>query len=230
MATFAQLKARVARRLGSFNVTDNATELGEHLNDAVRDVLLETGVKVTTATVSLTAGTVDYTLDAAVLRIKSVTFDDNPDWVLEQVSPGEMDELRGRGAASTSGRLWYYALEGADLFMVYPAPSAAGTLNLRVVQKPTEMSSDAHDPSNVTYGGIPVEFHPALEEYALWKMADQDDDSTSDMGERYRQGYERWLTKIRRAVNVKGGTRRPRATLGRRHVPAAEPSRTLPWH
>lgn len=226
MATFGALKSKIVRRIGG-NTTDNDTELGEFLNEAVREILLRTQIKVTTATVSLTANTWEYTLDSSVLLIKRVVWDGSTDdRKLRRVSPDELVEMQTRGT-SPSDSFLYYALDGGDLFMVYPTPSASATLKLYVVQRPTEMSSASHDPSNATYGGIPVEFHPAIEEYGLWKFADQDDDSSSGQGERYRLGFEGadgnggWIGKIRKYRTMKGGTTLPRAKVGRRrYVPS----------
>lgn len=211
------MKALTVLEIGGMNVTDNATELGEWANFAVRDLLLQTGVKVGTGTVTLTADVNDYTLDAAVLGIKHAYVDGTTDHMLTQVGSGELLEMRVRGSSvsSTDGP-WYYALEGNDLFRVYPTPSSAGTINITYIPKPTEMSSDSHDPSNATYGGIPTEFHPALLAYMYWRAASADDDSSSGQGERYREQYEREVAKVRKYVNRKGGVRLPRARVGRR--------------
>jgi hypothetical protein len=202
-------------------VTADATVLGEWANDAVRDLLLQTGVKVATGTVTLTANTSDYTLDAAVMLIKHAYLDGTTDHMLTQLAPADLLEMRVRGSAtSSSDGPWYYALDGADLFRVYPTPTSAGTINLTYVPKPTEMSADAHDPSNATYGGIPTEFHPALLAYMYWKAASADDDQSSGQGERYRESYEAEVRKVRKYVNGKGNVRLPRASVGsRRYVP-----------
>lgn len=226
MATLAVLEQSIVDQIRSLNRTTHSTALKRWLNEAVRDVLIRTGVKVTSSTVSLTAGTADYTLDAAAMRIKAATFDGDPDRPLRQVSPAEIDEMRARGdaTASDSDDVWYYALSGTDLFMIYPTPSATGTINLRVVQKPTEMSSDAHDPSNATYGGIPVEHHRALEMYGLWRAAQYDRTEAFRYGELFREQYERELTLIRGVVNLKGGTTLPRGRVGRSRYLPSDPS------
>lgn len=212
---FGRLKARVVTELGGYNVTDDATFLGEIANEAVRDVLLQTGVKVVVRTVALTAGSSDYTLDDEVLLVKAAYLDgERP---LQQVTPDEMDWLRSTNPATDTDIL-RYALDGNDLFMVYPEPSAATTVYLRVVLKPTEMSSDAHDPKDATYGGVPTEFHPAVLAYMLWKAGSGDDDQSSGQGERYREDYEREIKKVRRYVNMKGNVKLPRATVGRRRL------------
>lgn len=224
MATFARLKARTVAEIGGYDVTNDATILGEWANDAVRDVLLRTGVYVQESTATLTANTDDETLDDEILLIKSLYVDgSSSDYLAMQVSPSELIEMRVRGASSTDGFL-FYALQGSNLLRVYPTPTTNLTLNFTFVGKPTEMSLDAHDPSNATYGGIPVEFHPALLAYMFWKAASADDDSSSGQGERYRDDYERELRKVRKYVNMKGNSRLPKVPTGRRHRIPRDPS------
>lgn len=219
MATLAVLEQGVVDIISSINRTDDSVKLKRWLNEAVRDVLIRTSVKVKDSTVTLTANTYKYTLDAAAMRVKSAVYEGNPDRLLVQVSPADIDYFQSTGAAANDS-LMYYALDGTDFFMVYPTPAAAGTITLRIVGKPTEMSSDAHDPSDATYGGIPVEFHRALEMYGLWRAAQYDNTGAFENGEVFRQQYERELQLIRSTVNRKGGTTLPRGRVGsRRYVP-----------
>lgn len=223
MATFARLKARCVSEIGGLDVTNDATFLGELANEAVRDVLLQTGVKVKTGTVTLTAGTADYTIDDEILLIKNIYYDGTVDRRLVQLSPEQLLEKRIYGSSS-GDTVTFYALEGNDLLRLYPTPSSAGTIQFTFVGKPTEMSSDAHDPSSATYGGIPTEFHPALLAYMYWKAASADDDSSSGQGERYREQYEREIKKVRRYVNGKGNVRLPRARVGVKQYVPGHPS------
>ena len=209
-----RLLARTAAEIGTYDVTADATLLKEIANEAVRDFLLETGVKVVTATATLTANVWEYTLDASILTIKGAYVDGANDQRTEQVSPETLRQMQMASASTATGTYLYYALEGNDLLMVYPTPSTSATLKLYVVQKPTEMSSDSHDPSSATYGGIPTEHHPALLAYMYWKIGSADDDSSSAQGERYREEYERLVRRCRRATNTKGNVRLPRAVVG----------------
>jgi hypothetical protein len=213
VSTFLRLKTKTCNVIGSLNLTDDATALGEWANEAVRDVLLKTGVKVSVGTVSLVAGTSDYTLDDEVLLMKSATLGST---VMTRLGPTELLDRRVRSTSASTGAPWYYALEGTDLFRVHPTPAAAGTITITFVPKPTEMSADGNDPATATYGGIPVEHHLALELYMLWRAADQDDDASSAQGKRYQELYDSEIRKIRKYVNMKGGRSMPRARLGRR--------------
>jgi hypothetical protein len=100
---------------------------------------------------------------------------------------------------------------------VYPTAAAAVTLVVLYVPKPTEMTT-TNDPSTATYGGIPVEYHPALEEYAKWKMADYDDDSSSQNGLLYQQEYMRLVRDAKRHMRERGGRTLGHVSLGRRSL------------
>lgn len=143
---------------------------------------------------------------------------------LERKTPAEIYDLRVSQPMTAVNAPWYYALNGANRLEVYPTPTSAVTLVAVHVPKPTEMSSDSHDPSDTTYGGIPVEFHPALEEYAKWKMADYDDDSTSQNGLVYQAEYLRLVRDARRAIKQRGGRTLGRAVVGRKPRVPSTPS------
>ena len=225
MSTFAQLKTRVSRklRLDTTAGSDEQEMVGEHLNEAVLEVLLETHCFVALdPSVALSAGVGDYLMDTDILAIhKLINSDDVP---LERVTEGEIDEYRRASASATSTTR--YALTGSNLLMVWPEPASADTLAVYFVPRPTPMSDDSHDPSNATYGGIPSEFHKTLEFYALWQGADYDDDSSSNQGDRYFGQYQVWLGKMKKAQKMKGGQRMPRARTGRVSYRSSDPART----
>lgn len=169
----------------------------------------------------MTAGTDDYTLDTAILLVKeafSTAAGENGR--LTQVSPSELLEMRMAGGTATSGAAMYYAVNGANLFMVYPTPaSSADTVTFYYVPRPTTLASGADIPSE-----IPAEHHPAIEFYALWRLASYDDDQSSGQGERYREQYSEWVRKARKYISMKGNVRLPRATVGRRRLVPHDPS------
>jgi hypothetical protein len=179
------------------------------------DVLLRTSCSVVSATMSETSGDADYTLDAAILRVvawdwKSATSTSNT-LIPERVS---VEELLWRRAypVDTSFPASAYAFAGNTL-MVYPTPSAADTITVYYVPRPTTLSTGSDSPDE-----IPAEHHIAVEMYALWRLASMNDDQSSGQGERYRLLYEGqdgdtgMLARIRRDVNRKGG-RHGRAQL-----------------
>lgn len=224
MATFSQLKTRVTRKLklDSTAGSDEQDMVGEHLNEAVNEVLLETHCHLSVSTATLTANEGDYELDTDILAIHKVI--DSDAVPLERVTEAEIDEYRR--ASSSASSVMRYAVAGSNMLMVWPEPASAVTLTFYYVPRPAPMSSDSHDPSNATYGGIPSEFHKALEFYACWQAADFDDDSTSNQGDRYFGQYQAWLAKIRKAQKLKGGNRMPKARTVRRIPRSSDPSRT----
>jgi hypothetical protein len=210
------MKTSVSGILGLDTTASGAddVELGKKLNDAVRDFLVRTHAKVSTATMTLTAGTGDYTLPVETLAIQD--FAGASTTRLERTSPAEiLDRRRASSSTGTGAVNYLYALNGADLLMLYPTPGSADVLTIYYVPKPTEMTG-SNDPSNATYGGIPVEYHPALEEYAKWKMADYDDDSSSSMGMSYQAEYMRLVRDAKRNIRQRGGRTLGRVNVGRR--------------
>lgn len=82
-----------------------------------------------------------------------------------------------------------YALSGANLLMVFPTPIQADVFTVYYVPRPTALASGTDDPSSVTLGGIPKEYHYGLELYMQWKAGDAFDDESSSSGETYRRMY-----------------------------------------
>jgi hypothetical protein len=196
--------------------------LGGYLNDAVRDFLVRTRAHVNSSSMILTAGTFDYTTDDDILQILDLTLaSSSQTYPFERTSPAEILRMRRTGSSSIPR---FYALNGHDLLMVFPTPAAADTITVYYVPRPAEMSSGAHDPSAETYGNIPVEYHAALEEYAAWKMADYDDDQSSQMGAVYQGNYERLVRQALKSMRGKGGRSMGRAVIGRRGSLRSSPS------
>lgn len=212
MSTLTTLQTNVATELG-LNTTDDGSTITKHLNDAVIDVLLRTRCYVTTATMSETSGTGDYTLDTGLLVAnKAYVTASGTDFPMEPMGIDELIDLRLNATSASPAR--FYAVQGT-LVSVYPTPSAADTVTIFYVPRPTAMSSGANDPSTATYGGIPAEFHVGLELYAQWKMGSQSDDASSGQGARYKQDYEEFLRRMKRQLTHKLGAKLPRARVGR---------------
>jgi hypothetical protein len=191
--------------------TDKA-ELDVKLNDAVVDVLRRTRCYVASTTISLSAGTSDYTLSTSILSILTMYGSaGGTNFRLEQVSPQMITDLQ-TADATTSTSSFYYSVIGANLLSVWPTPVSSGTLTVRYVPRPTALSGASDDPSSASLGGIPSEYHYALELYALWKMADSNDDQSSSQGERYRVAYEGengrggFLGQMKSEIRVKAGS------------------------
>lgn len=231
MSTFSELKDNVSYELGLDETAsgDDDVVLGRRLNEAVRRVLADLHLYVITGTITLAANDNEYELTDALSTdplavLKIINSDNVP---LERVSVEEIHDLR-RGTPTIGGSYVYkYALNGANLLMIYPTPNASGTLTAYYVPKPTEMSSAAHDPATTTYGNIPVQFHPLIELWACYRMASADDDASSGMGQTYKQLYDQGVFQARREMRKLGGRKLGpvRRSLGRRSVPR-DPSQT----
>lgn len=191
------------------------------------DILRRTHCYQTSGTISLSAGTSDYTLSSSILALLKVyTTSNGSMYQLQRVSVDELVDLRVGASSAQSSPVFRYALAGASTLMMYPTPASADTVNTIHVPLPTAMSSSSHDPSNITYGGIPVQWHYGIELYALWKMADSIDDQSSSQGERYRTLYEGdngrggYIAQIRAELARMGGRgKRARLGSGRRNIP-----------
>jgi hypothetical protein len=230
LATFTVLKSRVSKTLGLDETAsgNDDTVLGYELNDGVREFLLDTHINVNRSESTIVAETDDSEISSAVLAIDDIQVagTDGQIWLPTRTTPAEILRMR-RATSGPTGTARYYALNGHDLLMWFPALAVGDVVTMYYVPKPTEMSSAAHDPSSDTYGGIPVEYHPALIEYAKWKMADYDDDGSSQMGAVYQMNYERLVRKCLQRKRRKGGRSLGRAVVGRRPLSPSSPSQDV---
>lgn len=221
MATLAQLRTRVSSKLGLDNTaaSDEQSLIDSWANDAVLDILMETQCYVAEATATLTSGSGDYTLDSNILVIKDVfVTSDSQQGMLDHVSPDAILQMRSVGTVPTNPTR-YYAINGANTLMIYPNPSSGDTMTFWYVPRPTAMSSASDDPSSSTFGGIPKEWHKAIELYMLWQAADYTDDSASQNGVQYLGQYDAWLRRVKKERNTKTGRNLGAAVPGRRRRP-----------
>lgn len=204
-----------------FDSGNPATGAGPRLlgfaNDAVIDMLLRTHVYVTTATMTMTAGQGDYTLDSGVLAIDDIYLtSQGSNYRVRRLSSTDLINLRLFSVSSSPIQM--YAMSGANLFMVYPTPLIADTLTIYYAPRPTALANPTDDPSTTGLGGIPAEYHYGLELCMQWKAADAFDDESSQNGETYRRAYlgdptappgseQRWgfIGTMKRDIRVKGG-------------------------
>lgn len=202
-----QFRTELAALL-SLNV-DDADELAlmdQWINEGVTYVVGETGSKVTVATADVTAALGDYNLDTDILRILWI---ETGGAQLEPAGPTEI--LRRRLNAATTDAPQLYAVDGANLLMLYPTPSEDGTLTVYHVPRPTTLADGADIPTE-----IPAEFHRLVVLYAAWRGGDYDDDQTSAQGSRYKQLLDEGIKQMKSRLMRKRGRRLPRATVSRR--------------
>lgn len=211
MTTLAQFRTAVSAEVGLDNTASGDQPLIDNaVNEAVTDVVLRTRCRVRAATLALTIGTKDYTIDTAVLLILDAYLTmAGIDYPLERVGVDELLTWR-RASVGNVSPAQMYAVAGSDLFMIYPTPATADTITFYYVPRPATLSVSSDTPSEV-----PAEFHPAVTLYADWQLASLADDNSSQNGAAYQARYEQEIRRIKRWVGLKGNNRLPRATIRR---------------
>lgn len=199
--TRGRLIARVAAAIGLSVTGEELTLLQEWADEAVVDVLLRTHCRVELGDITLSAGVGDYRLDTNVLAVeeRSIT---GATYGYNVVSLGDIYEMRLRDAAAPVDQIIALAVEG-DLMLVYPTPTATQTIRYVYVAKPTAMTSDSHDPSTSTYGGIPTEYHDCIETYMLREAAKYDGKTTSPTWAEYDSDYDKKCAYARKETRKK---------------------------
>jgi hypothetical protein len=159
----------------------------------------------------------DYNLPSSALAFKSLWVSPASGQTADLTRASSADIISRRRYAAVAVAPYLYSLEGANLLMLYPdAQSASDLLEGIYVPRPTKMSGAADDPSVAGFGGVPEEFHPALEEYVKWQAADWDDDTSSKVGQRYQENWDKAVLAAKVDLNKKLGVRWGPARLGRR--------------
>jgi hypothetical protein len=214
--TRADLRSRVGGAIG-LSTAAGSSELAlidGWLDEAVEQFLINTKCSVDTSQMNLTADEGDYTVPTSVLAFKRlwIVTADGTNVTLEQVST---DEIIDRRRYQTAGS-WpsVFALEGYDFLRIDPAAaSSSDVLHMDYIPAPTSWNSGT--PASDTPPFVPSWGHPALEEYAKWKAADWDDDTSSQIGMMYQKNWEQMLKDARRQLNKLAGGWAPARVGGR---------------
>lgn len=202
-------RTEIAGRLG-LSVSDSAelALIDQWVNEGVAYVVRKGQTRVSTGTVSVTAGTGDYDLASSVMRIL---------WLATSTAaldPAGVDEILRRrldGSSTSTTSPLLYAVDGANQLLLYPAPAETGSLTLRYVPAPASLTGGNNTPSE-----IPAEFHRLVTLYALWQGGDYDDDRTSSQGLNYKALLDEGLRDLRKSLVRKKGRRLPRASVTKR--------------
>lgn len=183
----------------------------------MRDILIKTRIRVRELSMDLTEDEHEYALDADVLQMLEL-YATNSNGDGRPLEPITLDEFNAKRLFSDIGTtpVTEYTLQGSDLLLVYPSPGSGESIKGQYVPKPTAMSATGNDPSTDTYGGIPVEYHDAIELYVLWHGARADDHQASARGQQYFARYYQRIAEMRRELLAKRGNRLPIARVGRR--------------
>lgn len=178
-------------------------------NEGVVETLLETHIFISIGDMVLIAGTAEYRLDANVLAIDDGR-GSTPAGIghYELISLSEMISRQSVGSVEASFRK-LLAIEG-DLLVVHPNPSADEVLRFFYVPKPTPMTEDSHDPSDITYGGIATQHHKAIQYYMLWQAAEYDEKRLPYTSKDYYDMFQGECGKIReRRSRLRGRSMMP---------------------
>lgn len=234
MATLAQLQNRVQSILSLKLSGNELTLLTEYLNEGYADILARTRCRVNCGDLATIADTWKYRLPTGILAVNEMWTEDSVNGtypVFERVTSADIIQAR-RAQSSVASGLRLYAVEGHDMLLLWPTPTAVSTIEYLYVPRPTALSGASDTPST---GGIPAEWHRALEYYACWRMADYDDDGSSQVGQVYRAQYEGVdgrggiLREIRQQNRAQGGRRLPTKRVGRRGKSVRVGSRSVDW-
>lgn len=205
----ATYRSRLQQVLG-LSTADN-TLIDGWVNDGVVDFVRRTHCNVDCGTLETIADVWKYNLPASPMSIKDVWIDGSDTRVVA-VDPSDVIRMR-TSSPQVEGTYLFYALEGSDLFMLYPTPGSIYTINVLHVPYPAAMSLTSDSPTD-----IPVEYHLGPELYALWRAADYRDDETSKQGIAYREQYDSFVAETIASLNRKQGQRMPQARTSRRRL------------
>ena len=190
-------------------------------NEAVLQFLKDTKINVQLAALSVTAGSANYTLDDDILSLEDIWIESAnsvQDMLLKRASSGDIQQMRLYEAAEDVTSM-YYALEGARLLMLYPAPASSDDiLHIKYVSRPTSvLSVTSDDPSSSDKGNIPTEYHPVLEDYVKWKACEAEEHKPSKFGGVFAESYMGGIQLVKVSMNRKSGVMGAPARWGRRN-------------
>lgn len=217
------LKSRVSATVGLAGAAAGAeaTLIEGWADEAALKFLQKTKAIKQTATITLTAGTADYTVDASILAFEDVYV--VPVSGQEQMlSPEDTYTIRAMRRASSpviASPPYYYAYEG-NMLLLYPTPaSSSDTLHIVYVGKPSGTfvaAAGSVSWLDATLGNIPTQYHDVLESYVKMKAAQYSNDAPSQMGQIYKQEWEAGLIETKVTEAKRAGVRTAYAAGKRR--------------
>lgn len=207
----------VSRELGLDDTasSDELILMQRWINRGIRDVLVKTRCYLDEGDMALTIGYTEYRIDSSILAVDSMHgTSDGQTYRLKDLDMNELDAYLISNPSA--GPASYYAIRGSFM-RIAPAPSSAETLRFFYVPKPAEITADgttaadSTDLANVTYGGIPEEYHDAVEAFVTWKAAAYDDKGGGFFrghafapGSAYMDLYQGRIKEIRKELRGKG--------------------------
>jgi hypothetical protein len=214
--TTLRLRVQTSVGLAGGTAGNEQTLIDGWFNEAVLQFLVKTKAVKKTASLAMTGGVGDYTVDPLILAFEDpyIVPSTGTSYMLERMDSWDIRQMR-LVAVATPGPPSYYDYEG-NLLLLYPAPATGDTLHFVYVPKPTApIATGADSPSDDGKGEIPEEYHPVLESYVLWKAAQYSNDGPSQFGQLYAAQWEKGLMDAKLNQSRKAGVKQARATIGR---------------
>jgi hypothetical protein len=212
----------VSAKLGLSNDvgSDERALMETWANEGVIEVLLRTHCFIEIGDMSLTAGVSEYRLDDDILAIVGdrVTSTSRTG-TFEVVTLEEMIARQSINSAIDRTGTTVVAMEG-NLLIAYPTPSTGESIRYFYVPRPTPMTDDNHDPSSAAYGGVPSEYHLAIQTYMLWQGAEYDNKGQPMEAKDYASLFENLCKQYRKY-------HRQKAQRGLRPARVGYPGRNL---
>jgi len=181
------------------------------VNEGITQFLMRTKAVKKTASLALTAGQGDYTIDPNVIAFEDAYIGNS---MLKNVDTQDIRRWRLNPSYSPAGSVGCFAYEGQTI-MLYPTPVAADVLHMVYVPEPlAPLVGGNDDPSGAGFGFIPNEYHPTIEAYAKWKAGEYANDQPSQNGQVWKQEWEAGVVSTRSLETRKAGVNVRRATPG----------------
>ncbi len=216
LATF---RTRISSSIGLDNTNGSAEQalMDSYTNQGVLDLLRKTRCFVDIDNMVLTANDGDYDISTNILELIEVDILPANGGLYPRpmkVGLAEILDRRKLQPLASGVPPQLFCMSGSNLMSFYPVPSGSDTATLYYIPRPTSMSNTADDPSLTAFGGIPAEYHDAIEYYAMWRSADYDDSMDA---QNYLKLYQSRFREIRREVQRTGTTHVPRMQIHRRY-------------
>lgn len=188
------------------------TLIDGYVNRGVVDLLRKTRCNIDIDPMILTAGDGDYNISQAVMEIVELDLLPASGGLYPRPQRVGLAEILNRRKLMPMAAVapQIYSFSGSNLISFYPVPSGSDTAMLYYVPRPQPLVNLTDHPDDPNYGGIPVEFHDAIEYYAQWRAASYDDSADAV---NYYKMYQSRFREIRREVGRTGGQTMPRMRI-----------------
>jgi hypothetical protein len=194
----------------------NRQNIKDFINLVYARVCVETEALQKADTMTLTPNVASYTIDTAILRMKTLAAAPPGGGYgppLQQASLDEIVYWRQTGAVSpiANQTSTYYALVGMNELELYPTPSTADTLLMYYVYLPTPLAADADVPVlQEPYATDLLKYGAAFE-----AAADKSDPAAADWHTLYEDAKRRFVQHLNRRKGGGTGQMRVQGTTPR---------------